>query len=1350
MNAYRILFLIVLFASACLRTQGQRIKQYTSDNSLSSSLVNKIIQDSHGFVWIATEHGLNLFDGTRFKVFHKERNNPSSLLENYVRTVYETREGTLLVGCINGLMVYDRNSDTFRQINMSRNGMTVSPHVVDILQLSTGEIWIATAGAGLFLYNAKDRTARSLESITKIVNDDMISCLYEDSSHSIWIGTEMKGVSRYYPSSNTSRNYQYPEISGNIVTSIIEDTDRSILVGTLDGGVNRYSRITERFTQLPCENQGINALQVKTLASVGGKIYAGTDGQGIRLVEQNRLSLSGFPAMVNYFSSGKIHQIMEDRDGNLWIGAFQKGITFLPQQRFQFNYMGKWLGSHNTIGEGCVMAVHMDHDHKLWVSCDNDGIHILDENLASASYNPTYSTFMCFFTDSSDVTWAGAYPTGVFRTAPDGSLLAVPELADRKTYSITQDHSGLLYIGSLDKGIESYNPITHEVKSCLNGLSSKRSGDARSAINSVNYLFTAKDGNIWVAHYNGISCYDPATKRFRATESAINLVSDCIGYAIHESENGLMWFGTSDGLYSYSRTVGRFTHYTTEDGLPDDVVCGICEDEGGNLWLSTYHGLSRFSPDTGLFTNFDSNDGLQSNEFTHGAFYKDEKGVIYFGGTNGITYFHPYDITGEPRNYPPVITEVGVFSAPDKEDTTGSHYRLVRANCSDTTSITLSPQENSLNILFSSLSYDNPDKIIYEYRLVEHGKKWLKTDAGQSRVTYYNLPSGKYHFELRVEGDQSPEGTRTLAFTILPPWYLSMWAKILYTIIIILAIVIIIVHLKARESTRQELIMRKHTEEVTEAKLQFFTNISHEIRTPMTLIIDPLQKLISSCSDPSLSHTYTIIYRNASRILSLINQIMDVRKLDKGQMRLHARETDLVGFIEDVMMPFGLFAKENNIVLIFNHEKEKMTGWIDLENFDKVLMNLLSNAFKYTPAGGTIQVTLQECHDGPVHTPLEHYIQITVSDTGNGIDPKEAEMIFERFYRIDNATTQSSFGTGIGLHLVKSIVMLHHGEVSAHNREEGVGAEFTVKIPLHSNHLRLDELAPTTMQMPISRPPILPLYPDATNAWKLVASKTSRRHIVVVEDDDDIRTYLHSELKQHYSQVTVFSNGDEALHAILSMESVPDLIISDVMIPGIDGITLTRKIKQNVNTNHTPVILLSAKSTPEEIKTGMESGADHYMVKPFSSELLMSTIENLLSNRHLLKAKFSGSQEQSDKIHEIKLRSQDEMLMKRVMDVINDNIASSDFGVEKLAKAVGLSRAHLHRKMKEYTDLSARDFIKSIRMRQAARLLKEKKLSIAEVAYATGFANPSHFSNSFKEVFGVTPTRYAATKEEVQ
>lgn len=1349
MNTFRLLLLTFLVLASSSESAAQRLKQYTSDNSLSSALINKIIQDSRGFVWIATEHGLNQFDGTRFKVFHKEHNNPSSLLENYVRTVYETREGTLLVGCINGLMAYDRNTDTFREIPMSRNGRIVSPHVVDILQLSTGEVWIATAGAGLFLYNTGKEIAQPLEALTKIVNDDMISCIYEDSSHAIWIGTEMTGLCRYYPSSNSARNYQYPEISGNIVTSIIEDSDRSILAGTLDGGVCRYNRTTERFTQLPCVDEGIKAPPVKTLAAVDGKIYAGTDGQGMRLVEKDRLSTSGWIAALNGISPGKIHQIMEDRDGNLWIGAFQKGITMLSRQRFKFSYAGKWLGPHNPIGEGCVMAVHMDSTHRLWVSCDNDGIYRLDENLENAEYNPTVSTFMCFFTDSDNVMWAGAYPSGVFRVAADGRFTPVPELSDRKTYSIAQDKAGLLYIGSLDKGLESYNPATREVRNCLAELASKRSGDVKNDINSVNYLLTAKNGCIWVAHYNGISCYDPSKKEFQVKEGAINIVHDCIGYAIHESENGSMWFGTSDGLYLYDKKSAAFTHFTTDNGLPDDVVCGICEDEGGNLWLSTYHGLSRFDPSSGTFTNFDSNDGLQSNEFTHGAFFKDERGVIYFGGTNGITFFHPYDITGEPSSYPPVITEVGVFSAPDKEDNSSSHYRLVRANCSDTTSITLSPQENSLNIMFSSLAYDNPDKIVYEYRIVEHGKKWIKTDAGQNRVSYYNIPPGKYHFELRVENDQSPEGTRSLAFTILPPWYLSLWAKVLYAVIFLIAVVAIIIHWRARESTRRELIQRKHTEEITEAKLQFFTNISHEIRTPMTLIIDPLQKLISSCPDPKLSHTYTIIYRNASRILSLINQIMDVRKLDKGQMRLHARETNLVGFIDDVMMPFGLFAKENNIVLLFNHENEKMTGWIDRENFDKVLMNLLSNAFKYTPPGGTIQVTLEEFHDGPVRTPLEHYAQITVSDTGNGINPEEAELIFERFYRINNSTTQSSFGTGIGLHLVKSIVMLHHGEVSAHNRKEGVGAEFVVKIPLYSNHLRLEELAPANMQSPPRRPPLLPLQQDTTPAWDLGSSKIERRHIVIVEDDEEIRTYLQNELKQHYSRVTAFSNGEEALQAILSMDPMPDLIISDVMMPGLDGITLTRKIKQNVNTNHTPVILLSAKSDPREIKAGMESGADHYMVKPFSSELLLSTIENLLSNRHLLKAKFSGSQEQSDKVHEIKLRSQDEVLMNKVMAVINENIASPDFGVEKLAAAVGLSRAHLHRKLKENTDLSARDFIKSIRMRQAARLLKEKKLSVAEVAYATGFANPSHFSNSFKEMFGVTPTRYASAKEDI-
>ena len=546
---------------------------------------------------------------------------------------------------------------------------------------------------------------------------------------------------------------------------------------------------------------------------------------------------------------------------------------------------------------------------------------------------------------------------------------------------------------------------------------------------------------------------------------------------------------------------------------------------------------------------------------------------------------------------------------------------------------------------------------------------------------------------------------------------------------------------------RREIMKREHAEQLNEAKLQFFINISHEIRTPMTLIINPLEKLLAEKKGGEVQKTYLMIYRNAQRILRLINQLMDIRKLDKGQMFMKFRETDMVGFIDDVMLTFDYMARKKKIHFSFEHVMPQLKVWVDMNNFDKILMNIFSNAFKYTPEQGEITVTLSTGRDSTRRDPLKEYFEITVTDNGIGLDREKIERIFERFYQIDNDVTKSNFGTGIGLHLSRSLVELHHGIILAENREDAPGSRFIIRIPLGSAHLRTDELedveaviTPHTVWVKPEKTDLEGAFEEEEDEESKKAGKSKNRmRILIVEDEEEILSYLKEELEGDY-RIMTRKNGREAYDTILA--DTPDLVISDIMMPEMDGLSLCRKIKQNTNVNHVPVILLTAKSKPEDTMEGMATGADAYMVKPFNTELLKSTIANLIANRKLLKSKFSGAQQQEDKVQKLSMKSADEILMSKIMKVINENLSNPDLNVEMLAANVGLSRVHVHRKLKELTNLSARDFIKNIRLQQAAALLKEKKLTVSEVAYATGYTNLSHFSSSFKEVHGMSPKEY--------
>lgn len=1327
-------FITVTLMLIAIGSPAQRTKLYTSNGMLSSCLINDVYQDCKGYIWIATEYGLNRFDGTRFTTFKHTSGDDRSLRDNYVRTVQEDVKGRLLVGCITGLMEFDRATEEFKDIPLIYDEKPVAAHVSAITRLSNGDIWIGTAGYGVFIYDPLSGTARCMHHLARAAGSLLVSDIYEDATHAIWIATEDNGVCRYYPAGDHSRSYNLGCSSvGNNVSAVIGSSGGDIYVSSLDAGVSRLCPGADDFTPVV---YGGGVLSVKTLALCGGALYAGTEGHGAKLVAGDVLLDVPSSSPLVEFNRSKVHRMLEDRDGNVWIGMFQKGIALVPKLRHAFGYYGRSV-HENPIGDGCVMAVYVDSNHNLWVSCDNDGVYRLDPGGRRVAYYPTPTTVMCILEDSRSRMWIGSFNSGLYRVGDNGLLNEVPRFAEKKICSIVEVGEGVFYLGTFGNGLIRYNSDDDTSRE----LSFKVMKKEETSIGNdwINNMLYTPTGLLWIAHYQGISCYDTRSGRYVRFGDNENLVDGVIAYSLMEDHKGNIWCGTSYGIYVYDAVSGEVAHYSSSDGLPNDVICGLCEDESHNVWVSTYHGVSKFIVGERRFVNFDAGDGLQGNEFTHGAYCNDGKGIVYFGGTDGVTSFHPLDINDGQRIYTPVITGFDIFSTPVTASTLSGGRRVIDTGISEARNVRLAYDDNTFSISFSTFSYDNPDKLVYEYRVRELGKDWLTTPPGQSRVTFNNMAPGDYRFQVRVAGNTEPDALRELDITVSPPWYRSWWAILIYLGVAVFVSVCVIHFLRDKADERRRQLERHQSEQLLEAKLQFFTNISHEIRTPMTLIISPLEKLIANCTDSVLRETYMMIFRNAQRILRLVNQLMDMRKIEKGQMQLHFSETDMVPYIEEAMRSFEYMAYENDVAFTFHHSASSLPAWIDVNNFDKVLINILSNAFKYTPRGGHIDITLTEGEDAGALPPLVRYVEIAVSDSGIGIDPDKIEKIFDRFYRIENEITGAVAGAGIGLHLCRTLVTLHHGTISARNHVGATGCEFIIRLPAGADHLTAEELQAVTARMaPGYEVPVTPL------SDKNVSKNRSDITVAVVEDDVDVREYLRHELSEKYNVIT-FANGNEALENIIA--DAPEIVISDVMMPGLDGLSLCRKIKQNPNINHIPVILLSAKVENEDRMTGLQAGADSYMSKPVSMEVLMSTIAGMIANRKLLRAKFSGIQDQEDSVRKITMKSQDEVLLNRIMAVINDNLSSPDLSVERLAEEVGLSRVHLHRKLKELTNMSARDFIKNLRLKQAARLLREQKLSVAEVAYATGFSNPSHFTVAFKEMFGMPPTRYAGANK---
>lgn len=1353
-----------LLLAAFTFVNAQTGRFYSTDKELSNSLINKVYQDKRGFIWVATEDGLNKFDGNRFIVYKKNKNEPDALLNNYVKTLFEDSKGRFWVACINGIQIYDQATHTFQSIPIRHNRDNMAPQTsANIIELQNGEIWLGTYGGGII--SLKENEFIPQEELNRKIQSYFIQTIYEDSKQNIWIATENKGLFCYTPSNGQVQNFTAPgQLTSEDISCFCEDKEGTLFISTLNGGLMKLNPSNSQFTPIPYK--GNNRLSIKTLTiDNNNNLYIGTEGFGLKIYNRSTNSIDDYDVHNGVFdlSSSKVHSILEDKDGNLWLGIFQKGLLMIPSMPNKFNYYGYKSFPKSEIGSSCVMSILVDRQNVAWIATDNDGLYAVNDEgkqilhfKEEGSNRSAPRNIICLLEDSEHKLWIGSYLSGLTLMnkqtgvcTPVNEQLSTPKASDnKKIFCIAEDRNQHIWVGTYGSGVYKMD-ISGKV---INQYQSSKSQNENWQVNKlcndwINCIIEDNEGLLWIGTCNGLSCFNPKTENFINYLSQNNLLPNTFVHTLLQDDKGFIWVGTSEGLYKFDKRTQKFSIYTTQQGLPSDVICGMVQDDMNNYWISTHQGKSKLIADTETFINYTASDGIQGNEFTRGAFYKDHRGKIYFGGTGGVTSFYPKDIAEPDKKLRIEITDfiLGNHSV-RKGDMLGKHA-ITDSDVMDATRFTLTYERNSFRMELSTLDFANPERIIYQYKIKELETNWLNTSPGMNRVSYANLSPGTYTLMVRAKDNKSTSDIRTVEIVVTPPWYNTWWAKVLWSCLLVLVLYALTMYVISRIHRRQEIMKQRHQEQINEAKLQFFINISHEIRTPMTLIISPLEKLIAEHSEKQ--QVYLMIYRNAQRILRLINQLMDIRKLDKGQMHLKFRETDMVGFIEDLMQTFNYQAQKKNITFTFDKElpdADSLKVWIDLNNFDKVLMNVLSNAFKYTSDGGNIHILLKTGHNSAYRGALKDYFEICVTDDGIGIDKDKIKQIFERFYQINNDMTQSNFGTGIGLHLARSLVKLHHGLIKAENREDEQGTRFIIRLPLGSDHLKTDELenpdeaGSDLLMSQLSKDTLYETDNENAMADEVKKPKAKTRYrVLIIEDDDEIRQYMRNELNTDF-RISECTNGREGLEVIL--RDKPDLVISDIMMPEMDGITLCRKVKQNININHIPVILLTAKSKAEDRIEGLETGADAYIVKPFNTELLRTTASNLIANRERLRGQLIGEQQVEEKIVKIEMKSNDEILMGKVMKTINEHLTDPALNVEMLAANVGMSRVHMHRKLKELTNQSARDFIRNIRLKQAATLLREKNLSISEVAYATGFSNLSHFSNSFREFYGISPTEY--------
>jgi len=1347
--------LLILSCLVSLNTLAQIGTFYSTDKELSSTLINAIYQDSRNYIWIATEDGLNKFDGVRFSVYRNSRGNPATLNNNYIRSLFEDSTGKLWVGCINALHVYNRATDDFAAIQLYHNDSIINPHITSIIETKDGEIWMSTSGSGIIRIKKNDTKFQVDDRLSRRLSSMHLTAVYQDSRGNYWLASENQGLNFFNPKSDEVVIFRAPErIGSNQISAICEDSEGNLFVGTLTNGVFRFNSESRRFDPVPHLRQ--SALSVKSLIiDNNNKLLVGTDGQGIKVYNNYRKVLEDYQihSAPFDFSHMKVHALCQDKVGNLWIGLFQKGVFLDPESPNKFNYWGYKSHNQNIIGSGCVMTIVKDKDGMVWVGTDNDGIYSIDKSGKSRHYRPgnnhfsSPNTILSMVDDEQGTLWMGSYLNGLvsfekrterFTYHDKAGLESDENTARYKIFSIVKDSNKKLWVGTNGAGIYLFDPVQ---KTYIRHYSQDSEGEFRIPNDWINAIMCDSKGIIWVGSYSGIFAINPNTSEIQHFNAEQAVLPGNVVYCITEDSRGHIWIGTTEGIARFDRKTRKSEFFTTANGLSSNVICAILEDDAGNMWISTHSGISKWQAAEKKFINYYAFDGLQGNEFSMAAAFKANDGTLYFGGINGITSFLPSEINDKRVPLNLYLTALYVLDRKVYSGQRGGRFEYFNGFIADVETIRLGHQDNMFALEFSTFDFGFSERVQYTYLLEGFNNQWMTTEPGINRINFTNLGHGTYTLRVRALLYDNLSEEKLITLIIFPPWYLTWWAQLIYFILFALLVLGITKFITDRIQHRNELMRRAHAEQISEAKLQFFTNVSHEIRTPMSLILSPLEKLISDSNDQEKHKIYLLMYRNAQRILTLINQLMDVRKLDKGLMTVNYRETDLIGFIDDVMQTFEYQANKRNIKFTFTHSDKQLRTWIDMNNFDKVLVNILSNAFKFTHDDGEISISLTKGRDETTDGALKDYVEIVVSDTGIGIEEEKIEKIFERFYQI-NSKEITGFGTGIGLHLARSLVELQHGKLYARNRTDRKGSEFIIRIPRGNSHIDFFANDSESEVIPVKSYTEQPMQ-SANNAEEQEKqkprSKTNYR-ILIVDDEDDIRSYLRDQLSDRY-RVSEAANGREALKLIL--QDKPHMVISDVMMPEMDGIALTKKIKSNININHIPVILLTAKASDEDKAEGLETGADAYVSKPFNIDLLKVRISNLLENRERLEHKTADEPANKAMIKPVILRSSDQILYEKVIKLINENISDPDLNVEFLANGVGMSRVHMHRKLKELTNQSARDFIRTIRLKQAADLLTGQKLTVSEVVYALGFTNLSHFSNSFREFYGISPREYA-------
>jgi signal transduction histidine kinase/ligand-binding sensor domain-containing protein/DNA-binding response OmpR family regulator len=1321
---------------------------------LSQSTVYSIYQDSRGFIWLGTRDGLNRYDGYSFRIFRHEPDDAHSLGGNIINGISEDPDGTIWVATDQGISAYYPDTDSFDNYFLPEE-FREEVEIRTLFADSEGRIW-STCRWGVFVWEKGLSTlvpAAERFPFLREATTHSATSLYRHDSTTFWIGTYRHGL--YQADLHRQQTVHYPagRFGNGKIDAITADQAGNLWVGVSDKGVYCLSPAGEIIRHLTDKGPDSLRLTHTNIRDVtvdpAGNVWVGTFG-GLSIIDPATWQVRRVyaqPGNGSGLSHNSVRALYRDRKGSIWIGTYFGGVNIFDTDNLRFSHYFHVPGQPGSLSYNVVGAFTEDAAGNLIIGTEGGGLdvyHPATNAHTHLRFSPTDpqtisgNTVKSLYRDRKDRIWAGVFRGGLNRIDPDKGRAErfprpedarYPQLSTVIVNCIVEDNRGFLWLGTdTEGGLQKFDPaqerfVTYPYADTLAALLENK---------PVKWIWPDKLGNLWLAtHARGLVVFNEATGiagHFRKLDSPESLPENDLN-CVYGDPQGMIWIATQGaGITRFNPLTQRFTTWTTRNGLPNNIVYGILEESPDYLWVSTLNGLSRFDKRREEFKSYSYGSGMPLEETNEGAFFRMADGTLAIGGRNGYIRFLPAALPDNSFIPPVHITSLRISNAEVKP---GDRTGVLEKSIINTRQLTLQYYHSVVSFDFAALSFLRPQNNQYAYWLDGFDEDW--TYSGSTRTaTYTNLPDGHYIF--RVKGSNNDgvwnEQATELHIRVLPPPWRTWWAFGLYALAIASGFFIIrynaLKSAQLKHELRLEQFETEKWKEIHQLKLDYFTDVSHEIRTPLTLIYNPLQKSLQSGEgSPWLRKQLTIMYANCSRLLMLVDQILEIRQLESGSLPLEQTPARISEVVENVVHSFKGLADQRGIELAYIHPADAPVCAVDVDKVEKIFYNLLSNAFKFTDEGGLIHIRSRYRHRGDTV-----YYVFQVYDTGRGIAPDQLDKIFGRFYK----EHKQSAGSGIGLAHTQSLVERFGGRISVRSQPHQ-GTCFTLRIPF--------TLSEEKAVLPVR--PLLPVFGkmtrEAITGNEPVHPKSAT--VLLAEDNDELREYLTDQLSEHV-QVIAVDSAEKALQILT--HSPVQLVISDIMMGEISGLDLCTRIKEDIRLCHIPVILLTARSTDLDRIGGYRTGADDYITKPFITDELLARMNSILANRQRIQQLYQRQTRLEPR--EISPTSVDEKLLRKITAFLETHISENELSVEGLGAEVGLSRVHLYRKIKALTGLSPSDFIRDFRLKRAAQLLRTQKLKVAEVAYQVGFTDVHYFSKCFKKAYGMSPTAFAETRGE--